>query len=79
SGEILGVATELWPLSAAAAPLTQIQKVLELNFVTGGLGIVGYAHCANEFIQYDSISNIRLSNYHFLRIYSQFLKEESIN
>ncbi|MHA2128931.1 MAG: M20/M25/M40 family metallo-hydrolase [Promethearchaeota archaeon] len=79
SGEILGVATELWPLSAAAAPLTQIQKVLELNFVTGGLGIGGYAHSANEFIQYDSISNIRLSNYHFLRIYSQFLNEENIN
>ncbi|MFW9819855.1 MAG: M20/M25/M40 family metallo-hydrolase [Candidatus Thorarchaeota archaeon] len=75
SAEVLGISTEIWPLSAAAAPLSKIQKELNLNFLTGGLGIGGFAHSTNEFIQYDSIINTRLANYHFLKIYSDFLKE----
>jgi len=67
-----GFSCEIWPISAAAAPLSQINKILNLNFITGGLGIGGYAHSANEFIQYDSIINMRLSNYNFLKIYSEF-------
>ena len=70
SAEVLGVSTELWPLSAAAAPLTKIQRELGLDFITGGLGIGGFAHSANEFIQYDSIINTRMSNYYFLKFYS---------
>ncbi|GAI36676.1 unnamed protein product, partial [marine sediment metagenome] len=68
-----GFSCEIWPISAAAAPLSEINKILNLNFITGGLGIGGYAHSANEFIQYDSIINIRLSNYNFLKIYSEFV------
>lgn len=71
TANILGVFTEIWPISAAAAPLSIIQKVLGLNFISGGLGIGGSAHSVNEFIQYKSIINTRLSNYHFLKIYSQ--------
>ncbi|MBA7685112.1 Succinyl-diaminopimelate desuccinylase [subsurface metagenome] len=71
SAEVLGVSTELWPLSAAAAPLTKIQRELGLDFITGGLGIGGFAHSANEFIQYDSIINTRMSNYYFLKFYSK--------
>jgi acetylornithine deacetylase/succinyl-diaminopimelate desuccinylase-like protein len=74
SAEILGVTTEFWPLSAAAAPLSKIQRELGLNFITGGLGIGGYAHSVNEFIQYDSIINIRLAYYHFLETYSELMK-----
>ena len=62
---------EIWPLSAAAAPLSKINRQLGLNFITGGLGMGGFAHSVNEFIQYDSIINTRLSNYHFLKIYSK--------
>ncbi|MFX1303376.1 MAG: M20/M25/M40 family metallo-hydrolase [Promethearchaeota archaeon] len=76
SAEILGFSTELWPLSAAAAPLSKIQKMLGLDFVTGGLGIGGFAHSANEFIQYDSIINNRLANYYFLKTYSKIIKEK---
>ncbi len=76
SAEILDFSTELWPLSAAAAPLSKIQKVIGLDFITGGLGIGGFAHSANEFIQYDSIINNRLSNYYFLKIYSKIIKEK---
>ncbi|MBA7537558.1 hypothetical protein ES705_29827 [subsurface metagenome] len=75
SAKMLGVMTELWPISAAAAPLSKIQKILGLNFITGGLGIGGFAHSANEFIQYDSILNTRLSYYYFLREYSNLHKE----
>jgi len=75
SANILGVSTELWPLSAAAAPLSEIQRKTELKFVTGGLGIGGLAHSANEFIQYDSIINTRLANYYFLRTYSELIKK----
>ena len=75
SANILGVSTELWPLSAAAAPLSKIQKELGLSFITGGLGIGGFAHSANEFVQYDSIINARLANYHFLKFYSEMIKK----
>jgi len=75
SANVLGVSTELWPLSAAAAPLSKIQRELGLNFITGGLGIGGFAHAANEFIQYDSIINSRLSYYYFLKNYSKKVKK----
>ncbi len=76
SANVLKVSTELWPLSAAAAPLSKIQRDLGLNFITGGLGIGGFAHSANEFIQYDSIINTRLSYYYFLREYSKLQLEK---
>ncbi|MFX0181184.1 MAG: hypothetical protein ACFE78_13440, partial [Candidatus Hodarchaeota archaeon] len=69
--EKLDVQTEIWPLSAAAAPLSKIQKDLGLNFIVGGLGIGGFAHSPNEFIQVDSIINMRLINYYFLNNYTQ--------
>ncbi|MFX0024349.1 MAG: M20/M25/M40 family metallo-hydrolase [Candidatus Hermodarchaeota archaeon] len=75
SASLLGASTELWPLSAAAAPLSKLQKELKLNFITGGLGIGGFAHSTNEFIQYDSIIDTRLANYHFLKIYSDLIKK----
>ncbi len=77
SAEVLNVLTEIWPLSAAAAPLSKIQKELGLDFITGGLGIGGFAHSVNEFIQYDSIINTRISNFHFLNIYSNIIKQQS--
>ncbi len=77
SAEILGFPTEIWPLSAAAAPLSKIQKILGLDFITGGLGIGGFAHSANEFIQYNSIINTRLSYYYFLKNYSKLLKQKN--
>jgi len=76
SAKVLGVETQIWPLSAAAAPLSHIKKVLGLNFVAGGLGIGGFAHAPNEFIQYDSIVNTRLSNYIFLQIYSRLINDK---
>ncbi|MFW9820558.1 MAG: M20/M25/M40 family metallo-hydrolase [Candidatus Thorarchaeota archaeon] len=69
----LGVSTQIWPISAAAAPLSQIQRYLGLNFIVGGLGIGGYAHAPNEFVQIDSIQNTRLSNYLFLENYASNL------
>ncbi|NVM37544.1 MAG: M20/M25/M40 family metallo-hydrolase [Candidatus Lokiarchaeota archaeon] len=75
SAEVLDVLTEIWPLSAAAAPLSKIQKELGLHFITGGLGIGGFAHSANEFIQYDSIINTRLAYFYFLKIYSELRKK----
>ena len=77
SFEILGVQTEIWPLSAAAAPLSKIQKDLGLDFIVGGLGIGGFAHAPNEFVQADSIINTRLSNYYFLINYYNMLEEKS--
>jgi acetylornithine deacetylase/succinyl-diaminopimelate desuccinylase-like protein len=74
SAEILGYPTEIWPLSAAAAPLSKIQKELGLDFITGGLGVGGFAHSANEFIQLSSIINARLSYYYFLREYTKLIK-----
>jgi acetylornithine deacetylase/succinyl-diaminopimelate desuccinylase-like protein len=79
SADILEVETEVWPISAAAAPLSKIQKVLGLEFITGGLGIGGYAHSVDEFIQYSSIINTRLSYYYFLRQYSQNYEERNRN
>jgi len=66
----LGLPTQIWPISAAAAPLSQIQSQLGLNFIVGGLGIGGYAHAPNEFVQVNSIQNTRLSNYLFLKNYA---------
>ena len=77
SAKMLGVTTDIWPISPAAAPLSKIQKVLGLNFITGGLGIGGSAHSANEFVQYKSIINTRLSIYNFLRIYSQLIQDQN--
>ncbi|MHA1255186.1 MAG: hypothetical protein ACTSPS_06245, partial [Promethearchaeota archaeon] len=72
SSKILGVSTEIWPLSAAAAPLSKIKNEFEwLNFIVGCLGIGGYAHAPNEFVQLDSINSTRLSIFHFLTKYSE--------
>ncbi|MFX0059505.1 MAG: M20/M25/M40 family metallo-hydrolase [Candidatus Hodarchaeota archaeon] len=75
SFEILGIQTVIWPISAAAAPLSKIQKTSGLNFIVGGLGIGGFAHAPNEFIQVESILNTRLSNYYFLQIYSNSINK----
>ncbi|MHA1507348.1 MAG: M20/M25/M40 family metallo-hydrolase [Promethearchaeota archaeon] len=72
----LGFSTQIWPISAAAAPLSQIQSELGLNFIVGGLGIGGYAHSPNEFVQVDSIQNTRLSNYLFLKNYADLNSEK---
>ncbi|MFX1388610.1 MAG: M20/M25/M40 family metallo-hydrolase [Promethearchaeota archaeon] len=77
SAEYLGFCTVLWPLSAAAAPLSKIQKETGLEFITGGLGIGGFAHSTNEFIQLDSIINTRLSYYYFLKEYSRLIKQKT--
>jgi len=77
SFDALDIPTELWPISAAAAPLSKIKKELGLNFITGGLGIGGFAHSPNEFIQLSSIINTRLANYYFLKMYSQLYKEKT--
>lgn len=79
SAEKLGIKTDIWPISAAAAPLSKFKSVLGLNFLTGGLGIGGYAHSANEFIQYNSIINARLSYYYFLQEYSKLYQERYKN
>ena len=71
----LGFTTQIWPISAAAAPLSQIQSQLGLNFIVGGLGIGGYAHAPNEFVQVNSIQNTRLSNYLFLKNYFNLYSE----
>jgi len=72
----LGFTTQIWPISAAAAPLSQIQSQLGLNFIVGGLGIGGYAHAPNEFVQVNSIQNTRLSNYLFLKNYRDLYSEK---
>ncbi|NVM16143.1 MAG: M20/M25/M40 family metallo-hydrolase [Candidatus Lokiarchaeota archaeon] len=72
----LGFSTQVWPISAAAAPLSQIQSQLGLNFIVGGLGIGGYAHAPNEFVQVKSIQNTRLSNYLFLKNYSDLYNKK---
>ncbi len=71
----LGFTTQIWPISPAAAPLSQIQSQLGLNFIVGGLGIGGYAHAPNEFVQVNSIQNTRLSNYLFLKNYVDLYSE----
>jgi len=78
SSSILGVSTEIWPLSAAAAPLSKIKNEFEwLNFIVGCLGIGGYAHAPNEFVKLDSIIKTRLSIYYFLKTYSSFYSKIS--
>ncbi|MFX1256969.1 MAG: M20/M25/M40 family metallo-hydrolase [Promethearchaeota archaeon] len=77
SSKLLGVSTEIWPLSAAAAPLSQIKDSLDLNFISGGLGIGGFAHSPNEFIQLDSIINTQLFYYYFLKNYSELYKKKN--
>jgi acetylornithine deacetylase/succinyl-diaminopimelate desuccinylase-like protein len=72
----LGFSSQIWPISAAAAPLSQIQSELGLNFIVGGLGVGGYAHAPNEFVQLNSIQNTRLSNYLFLKNYSDLYSEK---
>jgi hypothetical protein len=43
----------------------------------GCLGIGGYAHAPNEFVQVDSIGRTRLSIFHFLNIYSKLYSKIS--
>ena len=74
SAKMLKYKTLLWPLSPAAAPLSEIQRILGVNFVVGGLGIGGLAHSPNEFVQVDSIINTRLSYFYFLNSYANKLK-----
>jgi len=64
---------EIWPLSAAAAPLSILKTKFNLNFLSGGLGLGGYAHAPNEFIQVSSILDARIFNFYFLNNYSRFL------
>ena len=78
SSKILGVSTEIWPLSAAAAPLSKIKNEFEwLNFIVGSLGIGGYAHAPNEFVILDSIIKTRLSIYYFLKTYASLYSKVS--
>ncbi len=70
SFEKVGVSTQLWPFSAAAAPLSVIKKELGLDFLVGGLGIGGNAHAPNEFIQIDSLLPMRLAFYYFFKFFS---------
>ena len=73
----LHVEPEIWPLSAAASPLSKIQNELGIHYITGGLGVGGNAHAANEFIQLKSIIYARLAYYHFLNNYSRLLIKSS--
>ncbi|MBA7513795.1 Succinyl-diaminopimelate desuccinylase [subsurface metagenome] len=77
SFDMLGISTHIWPISAAAAPLSKIQKELAIGFVVGGLGIGGFAHAPNEFIQINSIVNTKLSNYLFLQNYAILYNKEN--
>ncbi|MGV9171514.1 MAG: M20/M25/M40 family metallo-hydrolase [Promethearchaeia archaeon] len=65
------VKTEIWPISAAAAPLSMVQKRLGIDFIVGGMGIGGYAHQANEFMQLSSILKMRKFYCSFLEFFSQ--------
>ncbi|TFF94755.1 MAG: M20/M25/M40 family metallo-hydrolase [Promethearchaeota archaeon] len=69
----LNISTELWPISAAASPLNILQNNLETDYITGGLGVGGYAHTANEFVQLKSIENARIGYYLFLMNYQKYL------
>ncbi|TXT57242.1 MAG: Succinyl-diaminopimelate desuccinylase [Promethearchaeota archaeon] len=71
--EICKTSAEIWPLSAAASPLNMIQKKLNISYITGGLGIGGNAHAANEYVQLDSILNARISYHYLLKNYRKFL------
>ncbi|TFG02165.1 MAG: M20/M25/M40 family metallo-hydrolase [Promethearchaeota archaeon] len=76
SAKQLGYSTQIWPLSAAAAPLSAIKKNIGLNFIAGGLGIGGLAHAPNEFVQLNSIIDTRLANLYFLMKYYENLQKE---
>jgi len=65
---------EIWPLSPAAAPLSIIKTNLNKNFIVGGLGIGGFAHAPNEFVQLDSLIDAQIFNLNFLNNYSRFLE-----
>lgn len=67
----LGISFEIWPISPAAAPLSKFKRDLGINFIVGGLGIGGFAHSPNEFIQVESILKAKFSYYHFLKNYSK--------
>ncbi|MBD3342496.1 MAG: M20/M25/M40 family metallo-hydrolase [Candidatus Lokiarchaeota archaeon] len=74
ASKMLRIPLEIWPMSAAAAPLSKIVDELNsINFITGGLGIGGYAHAPNEFIQIESIKNARIFYYYFLKNYRENL------
>ncbi|MFX1236801.1 MAG: M20/M25/M40 family metallo-hydrolase [Promethearchaeota archaeon] len=75
----LHVNTEIWPISPAAAPLSQIKRLLGIEFIVGGLGIGGFAHSPNEFIQVESIVNSRLCNYYFLKKYYESIDQNLSN
>lgn len=77
SFDMLSISTQIWPISAAAAPLSKLQKELTIDFVVGGLGIGGFAHAPNEFIQIKSIVNTKLSNYLFLQNYAMLYNKEN--
>ncbi|TXT65610.1 MAG: Succinyl-diaminopimelate desuccinylase [Promethearchaeota archaeon] len=65
----LNISTEIWPISAAASPLNIMQNQFGMNYITGGLGIGGNAHAANEFVKLNSILNARLGYHFFLNAY----------
>jgi acetylornithine deacetylase/succinyl-diaminopimelate desuccinylase-like protein len=71
--EIMNLKPEIWPLSAAAAPLSILKTKFDKDFIVGGLGIGGYAHAPNEFIQVSSILDAQLFNLYFLNNYCKFL------
>ena len=79
SAKILHFKTKIWPLSAAAAPLSEIKRILGLDFIVGGLGIGGFAHSPNEFVQIDSLINTRLSYYYFLEYYLKYKQKGKID
>ncbi|MBN1214373.1 MAG: M20/M25/M40 family metallo-hydrolase [Candidatus Lokiarchaeota archaeon] len=69
----LEIQSEIWPISAAAAPLSKINTDLGMEYIAAGLGIGGNAHTYNEFIQFDSIIDARLSYFYFLFFCSEDL------
>jgi acetylornithine deacetylase/succinyl-diaminopimelate desuccinylase-like protein len=71
----LHIPTEIWPISAAASPLNILNNQFGMNYITGGLGIAGNAHAANEFVQVSSIVNARLGYYFFLNTYKKRLEK----
>lgn len=77
SFKTLNIKTELWPISAAASPLSILKKKYGINYITGGLGIAGNAHTANEFVQLDSILNTRMGFYYFLEMYANRLNKNN--
>ncbi|MBY9008053.1 MAG: M20/M25/M40 family metallo-hydrolase [Candidatus Lokiarchaeota archaeon] len=70
----LEIQSEIWPISAAASPVSKIQSELGIDYLAAGLGIGGNAHSINEFIKLDSIINARISYFYFLVFYSKIKK-----